>query len=158
MTHCQCGSFTPSPFFQPTIALPQVGARPSNSMSGLHQRCPHVAIASLGPSTEPFSCTFLVPGADTSPRAEVLGIWEAPHLRSHLCHQDVQNVSTHPIDLDATLNLLLKRMQMSLNLQFQVLDRTILRINEGKELSQQETMMLSHFGSQSGYELLLFGV
>src|SRR6266702_3582204 len=35
MTYCQCCSFTPSPFFEPTIPLPQVSTRATNAMGCL---------------------------------------------------------------------------------------------------------------------------
>jgi len=62
----------------------------------------------------------------------MLGIGETLHIRSDLCHQDMQDLLAHPIDLLATLDVLLKRAEMPFDLLFQVRDRTILRFNQGQ--------------------------
>ena len=85
----------------------------------------------------------------------MLGIGKSLHIRSHFRHQYMQNVLTDPIDLFAALHLLLERMQMPLDLSFQVLDRTVVCINEAEEFAQKEAMVLSHFGGQSRCYLLL---
>src|SRR6185312_8679207 len=72
--------------------------------------------------------------------------------------QDVQDMPTHPSDFFTPLDLLLKRTQMPLNLRFQVLDRTIVHIDEAEQFSQQEAVMLSHFSCESGPQLLLAGM
>src|SRR5712691_247687 len=127
-------------------------------MGGLHQGRSHIAVSFSCSPAESFPRALLLPRTNTSPRTEVLSIWEALHVRSDLCHQDVQDLLAHPIDLFTALDLLFKRLQMPFDLCFQVLDRTILHLNEGKQLAQQKAMVLSHFYCQRGDHFLLGGM
>lgn|SRR5260221_10663591 len=85
----------------------------------------------------------------------MLSIGKAVQIGSSLRHQHVQDVSADSIDLFAAVHLLLKRVQMPLNFQLQMLDGTILRINEHEQFSQEKAVVLSYLCGQSGYHLLL---
>jgi hypothetical protein len=74
MADSQRGSFTPSTFFEPTIALSHVRFRSTHSMRSLDQRGSHIAIPVFASSAEPFAGTFLVSRADASPRTEMFSI------------------------------------------------------------------------------------
>jgi hypothetical protein len=60
MADRQCGSFTPSPLFEPPIALSQVRSGTTYSMSRLDQCGSHIAIAVRTAPTEPFARAFFV--------------------------------------------------------------------------------------------------
>jgi hypothetical protein len=79
----------------------------------------------------------------------MLSIWKAVQIGSYLRHQHVQDVSADSIDLSAAVHLLWH------NFQLQMLDGTILRINEHEQFSQEEAVVLSYLCGQSGYHLLL---
>src|SRR6266566_602556 len=84
----------------------------------------------------------------------MLSIGKAVQIGSYFRHQHVQDVSADSIDLFAAVHLLLKGVQMPLNFQLQMLDGTILRINEREQFSQEEAVVLSYLCGQSGYHLL----
>jgi hypothetical protein len=65
----------------------------------------------------------------------MLGIRKTLQIGSHLCHQHIQDVPTYPIDLFSARDLFFKRVQVRLDLLFQVSDRTILNRNQREQLS-----------------------
>src|SRR2546421_3885656 len=78
-------------------------------------------------------------------------IWEPLHVGSYLRHQHMQNVPTDPIDFFTALDLFLERAQVTLDLFFQVQNRTILCLDEGKQFSEQEAMVLPYFSRQCSH-------
>jgi hypothetical protein len=80
---------------------------------------------------------------------------KAMQIGSYFRHQHVQDVSADSSDLFAAFHLLLKRGQMPLNFQLQMLDGPIVRIKEHEQFSQEEAVVLSYLCAQSGYYLLL---
>jgi hypothetical protein len=97
LTSRQGRSFTPSSFFEATIAFSQGGPRLPHTMSGLDQRRTQLPLAFARPSTELLACTLFLSGTDTGPRTPVLRSGKALEIRSDLCHQDVEHLLTPPL-------------------------------------------------------------
>jgi hypothetical protein len=110
------GVGSPSPFI-PRVALL------------LHRGQTKYRDSLMKPRTKNFVEGFI----QTKPFAS--GKWCNGRTMQPLSGKRIQNVPARSIDLFTARNLFFKRVQMALNLLFEVFDRTILNRNEGQQLS-----------------------